>query len=195
MQERSVTSGDEDLALKVNETIQLWTDMWMADSERYNQMRNLLESMQSSSEGLVDELMDCLERITVSMSSRPDHFLETSTALATQSCMVVQEKQEVVLRHREAFKNDAEALNGSWIHSPAQHAGANSQDDGHSLQLQQMVPCTEVSLELHDAEARPSDFRSLERENARQRDLIECLTSRLSEMLSQNSEILIKLQV
>jgi hypothetical protein len=195
MQERAVSNGDDELTLKVDETIQLWTKMWMADSERYNKMRNLLESMDKSSEGCVIELTDCLERLTVSMTSQTDHFLATSTALVTQSRTAVKEERHVVLRHLEAVHRDVEELNVSRLRLLAQIA--NLQDDRRSLllRMEQMVPRSEVSAAQQEAEARAGDLRSLERESARQRDVIESLTARLSTIENEKLELLGTLQV
>ncbi len=188
-------NGDEELALKVDETIQLWTKMWMADSERYNKMRKLLESMHTSSEACVVELKECLEKLTLSMTSQADHFLETSSAFVRQSRTAVKEERQVVLRYLEAVQKDVEELNVGRLHLLAQVA--NLQDDRRSLRLrmEQMVPRSEVNAAQHDAEARAIDLRSLERESVRQRDLIESLSVRLSDMEKENSGLLSKLQV
>jgi hypothetical protein len=169
--------------------------MWMADTERYNKMRNLLESMHKSSEACVVELMDCLERLTSSMISQADHFLETSSAFVLQSRMAVREERQVILRHLEAVQKDVEELNVSRLHLLAQVA--NLEDDRRSLRLrmEQMVPRSEVNAAQHDAEARAIDLRSLERESVRQRDLIESLSVRLSDMEKEKSGLMSKLQV
>jgi hypothetical protein len=195
VQERSVANGDEELALKVDETIQLWTKMWMADSDRYNKIRSLLESMHKSSEGCVVELLDTLERLTASMTSQADHFLETSIALVMQGRTASKQEREVVLRRLEAVQKDVEELNVGRLHLQAQVV--NLQDDRRSLllRMEQMVPRSEVSVAQQEAVARACDLRSLERESARQHDTIESLTARLSEMENEKSELLRKLQV
>jgi hypothetical protein len=195
MQERSVANGDDELALKVDETIQLWTKMWMADSERYNKIRNLLESMHESSEGCVVELLETLERLTVSMTSQTDQFLETSIALVMQGRAASKQEREVVLRRLEAVQKDVEELNVGRLHLQAQVV--NLQDDRRSLllRMEQMVPRSEVNVAQQEAVARACDLRSLERESARQHDTIESLTARLSEMENEKSELLRKLQV
>jgi hypothetical protein len=195
VQERSVTNGDDELALKVDETIQLWTKMWMADSERYSKMRNLLDIMHTSSEGCVVELLDCLERLAVYITSQTDHFLATSTSLVMQSRVAVKQERQKVLRLLEAVQKDVEELNLGRLHLHAQVS--NLQDDRRSLllRMEQMVPRSEVSVAQQAAVAREGDLRLLEKECERQQSMIENLTARLSEMENEKSELRNKLQV
>ncbi len=195
MQERSVANGDEELARKVDETIQLWTKMWMADSDRYSKMRNLLESMHKNSEGCVVELLDCLERLAVSITCQNDHFLETSTALVMQSRAAVKQERQKILQNLEAVQKVVEALNVGRLHLLAQVS--NLQDDRRSLllRMEQMAPRSEVSVAQQAAVAREGDLRLLEKECERQQKMVENLTARLSELENEKSELREKLQV
>jgi hypothetical protein len=108
VQERSIASGDTELALKVDETIQLLTRMWMADSERYSKTRALLEHMQQVTEGCVAELMLCLGHLTASVTSQTHRrLLETSTALAVQSRAAVKEEREELRTARQQAETRA----------------------------------------------------------------------------------------
>jgi hypothetical protein len=195
VQERSVANGDEELARKVDETIQLWTKMWMADSDRYSKMRNLLESMHKNSEGCVVELLDCLERLAVSITCQNDHFLETSTALVMQSRAAVKQERQKILQNLEAVQKVVEALNVGRLHLLAQVS--NLQDDRRSLllRMEQMAPRSEVSVAQQAAVAREGDLRLLEKECERQQKMVENLTARLSELENEKSELREKLQV
>ena len=181
--------------MKVNETIELWTKMWMADSDRYNKMRNLLESMQKSSEACVVDLMDCLEKLLLSLTAQSDYFLGTSSALVAQSRTAIKEERRVVLMHLDAVQKDIEDLNLNRAQLLAHIK--NLQDDRRSMRLrmEQMVPRSEMSAAQQEAGARASDIRSLEKEGIRQREVIEGLNGRIGEMEREKSALLAKIQV
>jgi hypothetical protein len=195
VQERAVSSGDDELALKVDETIQLWTQMWMADSERYSKMRSLLESMHKSSEGCVAELLECLDRLTVSMTSQTGNFLEISTAMVMQSRAAVNQGRQTILRNLEAVRKDVEELNVGRIHLLAQVSHLHDDRRSLLLRMEQMAPRSELVTAQQEAVALASELRSLERECARQCNVIKNLTSRLSDMENEKSELHRKLQV
>jgi hypothetical protein len=194
-QERSVTHGDHELTMKVEETIQLWTKMWLADSDRYNKTRTLLESMQTSSEGCVLELVECLNKLTLSLTSHADYFLGTSSALVKQSRDAIKMEREAVYMHLEAVQKEVESLNLNRLNLISQVL--NLQEDRRSMlsRISQMVPRSELSAAQLEVAALAGDIRSLEKEAARQRATVEGLTSRLRDMEAENFGLLSQLQV
>jgi hypothetical protein len=110
VQERSAANRDTKLAQIFDETIQLWTKMSMADSERHSKTRALLERMQEGTEGCVAELMQCLGQLTASVTSQTHRLLETSTALAVPAA-AKEERQEM-----SAARQEAEARAGDLRH-------------------------------------------------------------------------------
>ena len=169
--------------------------MWMADSERYNKMRNLLESMQKNSEGCVIELIGCLDKLLLSLTNQADYFLSTSMTLTSQSRNAIREERKTVLMHLDAVQRECEELNLNRLHLLAHIK--KLQDDRRALQLrmEQMVPRSEMSAAQQEAGSRALDLLSLEKETARQRDIVEGLKGRLSEMENEKSALLSKIQV
>jgi hypothetical protein len=181
--------------MKVEETIQLWTKMWLADSDRYNKTRNLLESMQSSSEGCVVELMECLNKLVLSMISQADDFLATATTSAMQSRNAVKVERDAILTTLEAVQKDMEQLNLNRLTLSAQVLKLQEDRRAMLSQMGQMVPRSELSAAQQEAAAHAGDTRSLEKDAARQRDVIESLGARLRDMEAEKFGLLSQLQV
>ena len=179
----------------MNETIELWTKMWMADSDRYNKMRNILESMQKNSEGCVVELIDCLDKLLTSITTQAEQFLATSSALATQTRIAVKEERKTVLLHLDALQKEIDEFHSNRLQLLTHIKRLQDDRVGLKLRMEQMVPRSEMSAAQQEAGARTLDLRSLEKETARQRDAIEGLNARLSAMESEKSELLAKIQV
>ncbi len=181
--------------MKVEETIQLWTKMWLADSDRYNKTRNLLESMQTGSQGCVIELMECLDKLTLLTISQAEEFLATSSALVMQSRNAVRVERDAVLTHLQAVQKDVEDLNLNRLSLAAQVV--NLQEDRRAMQsrIDQMVPRADLTAAQLEAAARAADVHSLEEAAARQRDAIESLGVRTRDLEAENFGLLSRLQV
>jgi hypothetical protein len=169
--------------------------MWMADSDRYSKMRNILESMQKNSESCVIDLVECLEKLLFSMTNQADLFLSTSMNLTSQSRNAIREERKTVLAHLDAVQKECEELNINQMHLLAHIKKLQDDRRGLQLRMEQMVPRSEMSAAQQEAGARADDLRSLEKETARQREVIEGLNGRLSEMENEKSALLSKIQV
>ena len=181
--------------MKIEETIQLWTKMWLVDSERYNKTRNLLESMQTSSEGCVVELMECLNKLTQSMISHADDFLSASSALVTQSRNAVRAERDAVLTHLQAVQHDVEALHLNRRDLLAQVLHLQEDRRAMRLRIGEMASRADLSAAQFEAAARAADVRTLEMDAARQRDTLEGLAARLRDSEAENFGLQSQLQV
>jgi vacuolar-type H+-ATPase subunit I/STV1 len=153
--------------------------MWMADSDRYNEMRNQLESMQTSCEACVVELMECLESLLKSLVSQADRFLGHSQSLAAQSRAAIKEERKKTLLQLDELQREMELLNLNNTQLQTQIKGL--EDDRRELKsrIGRMVPRSDLIAMAQEAGVKANNTFALERENAKNRetikDLIDCI--------------------
>jgi chromosome segregation ATPase len=194
-QDLSILIGDADFMSKVDESVQLWAKMCVADIERQSKLRGLLERLHEKAEARTVELMDCLDRLALALNVQAGRFLGAASALASQIRSAVREDRDSALRRLAAVEQDLEAQNRAQLHLHSQVW--NLQDDRRALQLrmEQMVSRSAMVAMQQDAEERASELRYLERELAQHRHAAEGLNARLSEAEAEKADLLSKMQV
>jgi chromosome segregation ATPase len=190
-----VANEDQEAAAKVNETIELWTKMWMADSDRYNEMRTQLENMQTNCEACVLELMESLERLMQTMTTQTDSFLGNAVTMANQSRNAIKEERKAVLTRLDALQRDIENLSLHNSQLVTQVKGLQKDRRELQGQMDQMVHRSELNAVQHEAGATASGLQALEKECSRQRELADALNSRLGDLQAEKNKLLATIQV
>jgi hypothetical protein len=78
VQGRVIANQDSEGFSKLNETIDLWTKMCISDTEKCEKIKCQLREMQTKSQDCLAEVMDCVDRIVVALTSNLDKILDES---------------------------------------------------------------------------------------------------------------------
>jgi chromosome segregation ATPase len=154
LQARTVANEDSEGAAAVNETIELWTRMCKAESDRNKMITQRYEAMLKSFEACVSQLMQNIDKLPI--WAYAEGILSHSKAWTAQTRKIVGEEMRALLSRLDELENEVvESENGR--HRLRSHVSA-LQDWKRKLEasLAQMVPRSELAVEKAEASQRLS---------------------------------------
>ena len=154
MQARTVANDDGEGAAAVNETIELWTKMCKAESDRNKVIQLRFESMMNSFEGCLSKLMENIDKLKL--------WAQAETILNAAKSWAVQMKAGVCLELRSVLSKldslEADINEGNLVREQLSSQVSSLQDWKRKLEasISEMVPRSELAVEKAEACQRQS---------------------------------------
>jgi chromosome segregation ATPase len=178
-----VAHDDIEGAAAVNETIELWTKMCKAEADRNKTILLRFESMMSSFESSMSQLMESIDKIQ--LWAQAESILKVAKSWAEQTRISVTSEQRALLSKLESLEIEISEGEASREHLSSQVISLQDWKRKLEASLAEMVPKSELALErAHSAQRQ-----------AAADERIKALQESLAALKQENDEIKAALQV